>query len=182
MTAYTMNTYLIDYQLVNGKQKCATLKSRTEEGARIVAEQLLGTTATVTNVALWPEVELETCNLDVTSNIIPFKKVTREPTKVDDQAETLQSSSIFTRETQSDEFANTLMGVTYRTLLNANIDTQDEKNQEALIAMYDLMRTITDRYYDVPNDLNVTRDIQAEHGKPFFLIGVAVDEQEDING
>jgi len=121
--------------------------------------------------------------MTTSAKIIQFKKPIAEPTEQVKSSESLRLSNIFSRETRSDEFANTLMGVTYRSLLNANIDTQDERNQEALIAMYDLMRTITDRYYDVPNELNMTRDVQAEHGKPFFLIGVAVDDgKDDDNG
>lgn len=82
---------------------------------------------------------------------------------------------------ESIKITSEVMDACYRALRGSGIDVQSEESQEAFVAIQELIQTMTDRHFDVSNELNMTRDIQAHDGKPFFLIGVAVDNRKDEN-
>ncbi len=85
----------------------------------------------------------------------------------------------FSPETQSDTLANDLMHEMYKGLKEAGICPMVDSNEELLTAMYDLTRAITDRHFDVFNELVATRNIQAEHGSPFYVIGVGTNDYDE---
>ena len=113
-----------------------------------------------------------------TAEIVPFDVLKKKIDERDAKPEPVKQET-FSPEVESDALANLLVAGLYQGLVNSKIDPLTDENQEILDCVYELVAATTDRHYGVFNELNATRDAQAEHGTPIFETQVFIETPDE---